>query len=416
MGPGRICGGDRRTRERQGHRQGRFGEIGRSLHPVEQRRREHHGDQQAADHLEGAPDDDRPTSKEQGCRGEGHGSDHHLRDRSQFTLDVSEGERDQAEGAHEEQQHTQVRQPVDGEVGGDRLTRAGPPPDHRPRRSLQPPGTSSGHFDRGLGYRRPDSCARSADRLGRHGRAGFCGGWHHHSRTALPGDRRCRRPSDRLGTQVPHDPANAVGLIVAEGPSSGQLGYQEPFGEGEVHQVLRGESWPIDERIDGEQIVAGTQEVQVDPDHQRCCQRSHGSGYQPSGHPSSPLTGAALASGSMALPELCPTVTALISSTPHNRPRPKSPAADSTIPHAPIGNRDKRPLRRLSGSELGAVSLLAPEPRGTDLRIARPEWSGRRRWPLAVTQPGGRPGGDRGGAHCLGIPGFGWPGSAHTRK
>ena len=155
MGPGRICSGDRRTRERQGHGQGRSGEIGRSCHPVEQRRREHHGDQQATDHLEGAPDDDRPTAKEQGCGGEGHGSDHHLRDRSQFTLDVAEGERDQAEGAHEEQQHTQVRQTVDGEVGGDRLTRAGPPPEHRPRRSLQPLGTLRGVLDRGLGTGAP---------------------------------------------------------------------------------------------------------------------------------------------------------------------------------------------------------------------------------------------------------------------
>ena len=74
-------------------------------HPVEQRCREHHGDQQATDDLECAPDDNRPTAKEQGGRGEGHSGDHHLCDGSQLTLHVAEGESDQPEGAHEEQQH-----------------------------------------------------------------------------------------------------------------------------------------------------------------------------------------------------------------------------------------------------------------------------------------------------------------------
>ncbi len=145
---------------------------------------------------------------------------------------------------------------VDGEVGGDRLTGASPPLDYRPRGPFRLLGTLGGVSDRGLGEHGCDPGARSADGRSPHGSRPVGSGRHHLSRMALPGDRWRRRTSDRLRTQVAHDPANAVGLIVAEGSPSAQFREQDPFGEGEVHQVVRGESRPIDEGIDGEQLVA----------------------------------------------------------------------------------------------------------------------------------------------------------------
>ena len=107
---------------------------------------------------------------------------------------------------------------------GTLVVRPGASPDGEPQVFIRSIGTPLVDEGRGLGDRRPDPGTRRTGRRPPHDLGQPGGGLPHLSRMARPGDPRHRQPTDRLRTQIAHDPANPVGLIVCEGSPSGQLG------------------------------------------------------------------------------------------------------------------------------------------------------------------------------------------------